>query len=257
MPEGWRLVPVEPTPKQIGDGIRALMDAPDLGGIVEPYLPEVVDAYKAMLTSAPPAPPAPSVGGQDHIADASKMVADTTRPDGVAKVVKPTIGSNIAWLKKTPPVGTLLYASPPPTDAARASGDEPLTEFQEGQWWIEELDAMVKDAGTDDQKRAVAVVHHLLRASSAAAAKPDAARVEADRRDAEPTHWIVMAPCGEGVVFDEESAAKWALIGGDRSILHSTLAQEFRDCYDEGLRLIPISLPPHGAALAAERKEQA
>lgn len=83
VPDGWRLVPVEPTPKQIGDGIRALMDAPDLGGIVEPYLPEVVDAYKAMLTSAPPAPPAPSVGGQDHIADASKMVADTTRPDGV------------------------------------------------------------------------------------------------------------------------------------------------------------------------------
>lgn len=63
MPDGWRLVPVEPTPKQIGDGIRALMDAPDLGGIVEPYLPEVVDAYKAMLTSAPPAPPSPSVGG--------------------------------------------------------------------------------------------------------------------------------------------------------------------------------------------------
>lgn len=67
VPEGWRLVPVEPTPKQIGDGIRALMDAPDLGGIVEPYLPEVVDAYKAMLTSAPPAP---SVGGWMPISEA-------------------------------------------------------------------------------------------------------------------------------------------------------------------------------------------
>ncbi len=65
-------------------------------------------------------------------------------------------------------------------DAARASGDEPLTEFQEGQWWIAELDAMVKDAGTDDQKRAVAVVHHLLRASSAAPAEPDAARASGE-----------------------------------------------------------------------------
>ncbi len=38
---------------------------------------------------------------------------------------------------------------------------EPLSDFQEGQWWVKELDAMVVD-GTPDQKRAVAVVHNLL-----------------------------------------------------------------------------------------------
>lgn len=82
--------------------------------------------------------------------------------------------------------GMLLYASPPPTDAARASGvtmeRDPLSDFQEGQWWVAELDAMVKDGGTADEKRAVAVVHRLLRACRAVA-EPDATRVEADRRE--------------------------------------------------------------------------
>lgn len=39
---------------------------------------------------------------------------------------------------------------------------EMVDEFTEGQWWIIELDNMVKLA-TPDQKRAVAVVHNLLR----------------------------------------------------------------------------------------------
>ena len=40
---------------------------------------------------------------------------------------------------------------------------DPITDFTEGQWWVKELDAVSLN-GTDDQKRAVAVVHHLLRA---------------------------------------------------------------------------------------------
>jgi hypothetical protein len=36
-----------------------------------------------------------------------------------------------------------------------------LSDFQEGQWWVKELDELVKN-GTSDQKRAVAVVHNLL-----------------------------------------------------------------------------------------------
>ncbi|QDH83412.1 hypothetical protein [Achromobacter phage Motura] len=45
---------------------------------------------------------------------------------------------------------------------------EPLGHFQEGQWWINELDAWAKQPGTtDDQKRAVAVVHHMLRSARA------------------------------------------------------------------------------------------
>jgi hypothetical protein len=48
---------------------------------------------------------------------------------------------------------------------------EPLSEFQEGQWWVNELDALVKKEGTtDDQKRAVAVVHHMLRSAALASA---------------------------------------------------------------------------------------
>lgn len=37
-------------------------------------------------------------------------------------------------------------------------------EFSEGQWWLAELDAMVA-SGTPDQKRAVAVVRHLMRSA--------------------------------------------------------------------------------------------
>ena len=49
---------------------------------------------------------------------------------------------------------------------------EPLSNFTEGQWWIKELDALVADSDkrTDDQYRAVAVVHHLLRAIAASQA---------------------------------------------------------------------------------------
>lgn len=40
--------------------------------------------------------------------------------------------------------------------------NDPLRDFLEGQWWVKELDAVVAN-GTHDQKRAVAVVHNLLR----------------------------------------------------------------------------------------------
>ena len=39
-----------------------------------------------------------------------------------------------------------------------------LQEFQDGQWWVQELDGLSgKYPLTDDEKRAVAVVHRLLR----------------------------------------------------------------------------------------------
>ena len=44
---------------------------------------------------------------------------------------------------------------------------DPLYSFSEGQWWIRELDGMVgSSSATVEQKRAVAVVHHLLRAAA-------------------------------------------------------------------------------------------
>jgi len=46
----------------------------------------------------------------------------------------------------------------------KCDGTSPLEDFQEGQWWVHELDCMVARQSTPDQRRAVAVVHHLLRA---------------------------------------------------------------------------------------------
>ena len=54
---------------------------------------------------------------------------------------------------------------------------DPLSDFQEGQWWVLELDEWAK-TGTDDQKRAVAVVHHMLRAAAVEAARPAPEAVE-------------------------------------------------------------------------------
>lgn len=53
------------------------------------------------------------------------------------------------------------------TEATLKDGDqdwpETLSEFKEGQWWVQELDNMKESQGTTlDQKRAVSVVHHLL-----------------------------------------------------------------------------------------------
>lgn len=47
------------------------------------------------------------------------------------------------------------------TDKDKMRKNEPLENFQEGQWWIEVLDYFKHQC--DDTKRAVAVVHHLLR----------------------------------------------------------------------------------------------
>jgi hypothetical protein len=59
-----------------------------------------------------------------------------------------------------------------PLQLAGPSGDC-LSDFQEGQWWLAELDAVVAN-GTHDQKRAMAVVRNLL-ATVAANTTPPAA----------------------------------------------------------------------------------
>jgi hypothetical protein len=54
-------------------------------------------------------------------------------------------------------------------------GALPLSDFREGQWWISELDAWA-ETGSADQKRAVAVVHRLLRAVRAASTSANVAQ---------------------------------------------------------------------------------
>lgn len=54
--EGWKTVPVEPTPEMVEAGRRAIKEAPDLGGIVSENTPEAYDAYVAMLAAAPTYP---------------------------------------------------------------------------------------------------------------------------------------------------------------------------------------------------------
>lgn len=70
------------------------------------------------------------------------------------------------------------------TTTPYTASPDPVSNFGEGQWWIEELDTMIK-TGTDDQKRAVAVVHHLLQAVRAAqAAQPERKLLSDEKIDA-------------------------------------------------------------------------
>lgn len=53
---GYVLVPREPTTAMVEAGRAAMKAAPDLGGIVSQYTPEVMDVYAAMLAAAPTPP---------------------------------------------------------------------------------------------------------------------------------------------------------------------------------------------------------
>lgn len=57
-------------------------------------------------------------------------------------------------------------AQPLQQEGGKDGYPEPLQNFQEGQWWVKKLDDMAKEATDLDLKRAVAVVHHMLRSAS-------------------------------------------------------------------------------------------
>lgn len=74
--------------------------------------------------------------------------------------------------------------------------DSPLGDFQEGQWWVLELDAAAqKHDATSDFKRAVAVVHHLLRAI--AAHSPNPASGTSEQQAGEAVAWHVVDADGQ------------------------------------------------------------
>jgi hypothetical protein len=52
------------------------------------------------------------------------------------------------------------------SSAVPDGGKGDAADFQEGQWWVQELDSSARN-GSDEFKRAVAVVHHLLRVTAA------------------------------------------------------------------------------------------
>lgn len=65
VPEGWKLVPVEPTTDMVEAGIKAIKNAPDLVGVVTEFTSEAYDCYRAMLAVAPS--PAQDKDAQDAI----------------------------------------------------------------------------------------------------------------------------------------------------------------------------------------------
>lgn len=89
--------------------------------------------------------------------------------------------------------------------------DDPLSEFQEGQWWVTELDKAAGSVGAaDDFKRAVAVVHHMLRSAADALAQPAAEPVAWQERQGrrinkatgEVTQWSGWYECKDRSLSD-------------------------------------------------------
>jgi hypothetical protein len=99
----------------------------------------------------------------DQFGDANKMVQVHWRQpdDPIVQAIYEAIKN-----ENKIPTGPFLeidYAHPQAKQALEVQAQgEVLSSFQDGQWWITELDAMTKN-GTPDQKRAVAVVRNLLR----------------------------------------------------------------------------------------------
>ncbi|MEG0139168.1 MAG: hypothetical protein RR707_00030 [Comamonas sp.] len=82
-----------------------------------------------------------------------------------------------------------------------------------------------------------------------------APQAQADARGSAPTageqdarkFWAVIAPCGEGVLFDDERDARWTHTGTGL-ILKPTLGDEFRELYgDEELELVQLTIPAQAA----------
>lgn len=65
-------------------------------------------------------------------------------------------------------------------DSERDAALLDLREFQEGQWWLKELDEAVA-YGTDDQKRAVAVVRNMLHVAAIVAQQGEAQPLPGDK----------------------------------------------------------------------------
>ncbi|WP_455154108.1 hypothetical protein [Cupriavidus campinensis] len=85
---------------------------------------------------------------------------DSLGPNHLALCLKQMAYEALELIQKVQPVAD---------ERAASEFDSPLSDFQEGQWWVKELDAL-GSTGTDDQKRAIAVVHHMLRSARAALA---------------------------------------------------------------------------------------
>jgi len=91
--------------------------------------------------------------------------------------------------------------------------------FQEGQWWLSELDAMAKNA-TPDQKRAVAVVHNLLRVI---AAWPQASEPSKDDPLQGAVDWLLQA---DGEFFCVATVQRTLRIGYNRAKRLADIARE-------------------------------
>ena len=137
--------------------------------------------------------------------------------------------------------GIPLYTTPQPTQAqagamatwaAVQEHCETLADFQEGQWWVNELDAMASHPigqtirVTPDMLRAVAVVHNLLRAAATPQPAPATQQAGWTNADADAARLALELECLLMDTKDTAAVSKWWQSANEALELHRARLQE-------------------------------
>lgn len=125
VPEGWKLVPVEPTTEMI-NACHLVPDVMDVG-----------DEYRAMLTASP-TPPAAQQG-----VPVGAVVAGSRFDAAITPVPR------IEWTDCMPPVGTKLYTTPQP---AHQADNAIVTSPSGSRWEVDPKWAPALQAALDGQQ---------------------------------------------------------------------------------------------------------
>lgn len=113
----------------------------------------------------------------DHIKEVIQAYGNACYAQGVkaaanvcyARASLPVLSENSHWFRSEAALCVATINKLLTVNEVQPQGTDPLSDFREGQWWVKELDAMAASGlATENQKRAIAVVHHMLRAARAA-----------------------------------------------------------------------------------------
>ena len=172
------------------------------------------------LRAAPPAP----VGGAVNVDTISSLILDAMVDFHECHGI-PGDADHVAMLTQMARHAAISMTDMLSAPLTSEGGREPvakmtLSDFREGQWWVAELDTWAK-SGSDDQKRAVAVVHHMLRSARLAEKQPSE-----DKRDAERLDWLIERQAWiqwtvrdgsirQCQVYDQDEDEEYHILSGD------------------------------------------
>lgn len=135
-PDGWQLVPVEPTGRMVDAGREAMQRAPDLGGIVSANTAEVMDSYRAMLAAAPAVPHHAMLASHRRLVEQAIQNAEhpsgMSTHDGKARIDASVLRRMLAIIDSLPAAPQAEPKREPLSDEQIYEIGEPFGYFQYG-----------------------------------------------------------------------------------------------------------------------------